>query len=207
LIIYDTWQRKVKTYNEYIDEGKFSYHSTKLKEGIQEILDSFPVIDRVMKECMTKGDIEGRHHLTNIRADMEQTCYRYECLQNGKEIEPFRSACDGNLRRYSFNRKALLEEKKYVPFNNTDKKENKFVSGLEKVGSSLKNGAFFVGRKIKQTSESGYNYVKDKMSDEPSNSNKDSKSNPEKKDVDINDKSHSNNNSNNNNNNNKNSSH
>ena len=172
MILYDIWKSKVNTYNEYIDEGKFSYHAIKLKEGMHEILDGIPLIDRVIKDCMSNGDNEGRHNLLNIKCDMEQTCYRYECLMKDKKLEPFQSASEGNSRRYFFNKNKLFEEKEYVPFNNTEK-ENKFVSGLEKFGHSLKDGAFFVGRAIKNTTVSGYNYVKEKISDEPSNSNND----------------------------------
>jgi hypothetical protein len=61
-----------------------------------------------------------------------------------------------------------------VPFNNTIK-ENKIVSVLEQFGSSLRNGAFIVGRK--NTIVSGYNYAKEKVLDEPSNSNNDNNNN------------------------------
>ena len=42
-------------------------------------------------------------------------------IQKIEKIEPFRSAFDGNSRRYLFNKDTLFEEKEYVPFNNTDK--------------------------------------------------------------------------------------
>ena len=41
--------------------------------------------------------------LFRIKADMEQTCWRFECMNHGKKIEPFRSAFEGNNRHYTFN--------------------------------------------------------------------------------------------------------
>ena len=35
---------------------------------------------------MSNRDNEGRHNLSNIKAAMEQTCFRFECLMKGKKI-------------------------------------------------------------------------------------------------------------------------
>ena len=156
--LIDTWKQKIKTYNSYIEEGKFSYHSNKLKEGIKEILDSFPSIDKAINEC---NDNSNRRDLTYIKYDMEQTCHRYECLKNDKKVEPFMSAFDGNNRRYSYNGANLFKEKEYIPYAYVEK-ENKVLSGLERFGNTIKDGACFVGQKIKDAAVGGYDYVKDK---------------------------------------------
>ena len=156
--LIDTWKQKIKTYNSYIEEGKFSYHSNKLKEGIKEILDSFPSIDKAINEC---NDNSNRRDLTYIKYDMEQTCHRYECLKNDKKVEPFMSAFDGNNRRYSYNGANLFKEKEYIPYAYVEK-ENKVLSGLERFGNTIKDGACLVGQKIKDAAVGGYDYVKDK---------------------------------------------
>ena len=157
--LVEMWKQKVKTYNGYIEEGKFSYHTNKLKEGIKEILDSFPSIEKAINEC---NDNSNKRDLTYIKYDMEQTCHRYECLKNDKKVEPFISAFDGNNRRYSFNSANLFKEKQYIPYAYVEK-ENPVLSGLEKFGNTIKDGACFVGQKIKDAAVGGYGYVKDKF--------------------------------------------
>ena len=157
--LIDTWKQKIKAYNSYIEEGKFSYHTNKLKEGIKEILDSFPSIEKAINEC---NDNSNKRDLTYIKYDMEQTCHRYECLKNDKKVEPFISAFDGNNRRYSFNSANLFKEKQYIPYAYVEK-ENPVLSGLEKFGNTIKDGACFVGQKIKDAAVGGYGYVKDKF--------------------------------------------
>ena len=161
-MIVNTWKNKIKTYNEYIDEGKFSYHANKLKEGIKEILGAMPSIDKTMAECMQKGDENGRKNLMNIKSDMEQTCFRHECLKNDKKFDKFNSAFDGNSKKYAFNGENLFKEKDYIPFNDKGQ-ENKILTGLENLGNNLKDGAFFVGNKIKDAATEGYGFVKDKF--------------------------------------------
>ena len=148
LMLVDIWKNKIKTYNSYIEEGKFSYHATKLKEGINDILNNLSLIDDKIKQCMERGDDQGRRNLSFIKQDMEQTCFRYQCLKNDKKLEPFKSAFEGNTRRYFFDRENLFKEKKYIPYSHVEK-ENKVLTGLEKFGHTLKDGAFFVGKKIK----------------------------------------------------------
>jgi hypothetical protein len=156
--IIETWRQKIKTYNSYIEEGKFSYHANKLKDGIKEILDNFPSIENAISRC---NDNMNRRDLNFIRSDMEQTCYRYECLKQDKKVEPFMSAFDGNMRRYSFNSGNLFKEKEYIPYSYVEK-ENRVISGLEKFGNTIKDGACFVGNKIKDAAVGGYDYVKGK---------------------------------------------
>lgn len=77
---------------------------------------------------------------------MEQTCYRYECLYQGKKVEKFKSAFDGNVKKYYFNKEDLLEDSNID--NNVvedDKKEKK----MKRFGRAIKNGFLKVGQKIK----------------------------------------------------------
>ena len=161
-MLIDLWKTKIKTYNGYIDEGKYSYHAIKLKEGINEILNSISNIDNEMNECMNRGDDDGRNKLMNIKSDMEQTCFRYECLKNDKKVDKFQSAFDGNSKRYFFDRNGIFKEKEYIPYSKVEQ-ENPVLSGLEEFGNKLKDGAFFVGNKIKDAAVGGYDYVKDKF--------------------------------------------
>ena len=92
MMLTDIWKDKLQTLNSYINEGKFSFHTAKLKDGIHGILEALPIIDRVMNDCMSSGDNNGRHNLSNVKADMEQTCWRFECMTKGKKVESFRSA-------------------------------------------------------------------------------------------------------------------
>ena len=169
LMLIDIWKNKIKTYNSYIEEGKFSYHATKLKDGINDILNNLSLIDNKIKQCMERGDDQGRRDLSFIKQDMEQTCFRYQCLKNDKKLEPFKSAFDGNTRRYFFDRENLFKEKKYIPYSHVEK-ENKVLTGLEKFGHTLKDGAFFVGKKIKNAAVGGYDYVKEKWGEDKDSS-------------------------------------
>ena len=156
--LVDTWRQKIRTYNGYIGEGKFSYHAIKLKEGIKEILDSFHIIDNAMNQCFNDNT---RRNLANVKSDMEQTCFRYECLKNDKKVEPFQSAFDGNSRKYFFDASNIFKEKEYIPYSNVEQ-ENKVISGLERFGGAIKDGALFVGGKIKDAALGGYDFVKEK---------------------------------------------
>ena len=156
--LIEIWKPKIKTYNGYIEEGKFSYHSIKLKEGIKEILNSFNTIDNAMNQCFSDNI---RRNLANVKSDMEQTCYRYECLRNDKKVEPFHSAFDGNSRKYFFDAKNMFNEKEYIPYSKVEQ-ENNFISGLEQFGNAVKDGAIFVGQKIKDAAVGGYDFVKEK---------------------------------------------
>ena len=161
----ETWRQKIRTYNTYIEEGKFSFHATKLKEGIKEILDTFPTIENAINQSFNDND---KRDLYFIKSDMEQTCYRYECLKNDKKIEPFYSAFDGNSKKYFINYAGLFKEKEYIPYSHVEQ-ENQILSGLEKFGNTIKDGAFFVGQKIKDAAVGGYDFVKEKWDERGSN--------------------------------------
>ena len=81
---------------------------------------------------------------------MEQTCYRYECLLQGKKLEKFKSSFDGNAKKYYFYRPALLEEN-ITKINEIEdeKKEKK----MKKFGRAIKDGFLKVGKKIKSNSK------------------------------------------------------
>ena len=157
--LIEYWKPKIKTYNQHISEGKFSFHASKLKDYIREILNSLPKVNDELNHCFTDYI---RRDLSNIKSDMEQTCYRYECLNNNRKVEPFQSAFDGNSRKYFFDAKNLLSEKSYIPYSNVEE-QSPTMSGLEKFGNTIKEGAFYVGRKIKDAAVGGYDYVKEKM--------------------------------------------
>ena len=74
---------------------------------------------------------------------MEQTCYRYECLIQGKKVEKFKSAFDGNVKQYNFDKQFLLDENN-INIIEDDKKENK----MNKIGRAIKDGFIKVGKKI-----------------------------------------------------------
>ena len=157
--LIEMWRPKINTYNKYISEGKFSFHAQKLKEGIREIIDSLPKIDDAIKHCFSDYI---RRDLSNVKSDMEQTCYRYECLNLNQKVEEFRSAFDGNSRKYFFDANNILKDKAYIPYKDVEK-ENPALSSLEKIGNTIKDGAFFVGRKIKDAAVGGYDFVKEKF--------------------------------------------
>ena len=161
----ETWKQKIRTYNTYIGEGKFSFHASKLKEGIKEILDTFPAIENAINQSFNDND---KRDLSFIKSDMEQTCYRYECLKIDKKIEPFYSAFDGNSKKYFVNYPGLFKEKEYIPYSHVEQ-ENQILSGLEKFGGAIKDGAFFVGQKIKDAAVGGYDFVKEKWDERGSN--------------------------------------
>lgn len=135
-----------------------SYHAVKLKEGISEIFDNLPIVERAMKECNANGDNIGRQNLSNIFFDMEQTCCRFECMMKGRKVESFMSAFNGNNKRYKFDKQHLFEEIQYIPTNNTEK-EGKGKTGMQKIGSTLKKSFNFVKK------------IKEKITDKPTQKN------------------------------------
>ncbi len=106
----NNWKKKLRTYNQLIDEGNYMTHDRKLDEGIKEILDILPSIDKIIDKCEEKGENDIKTNLLNIKSDMEQTCYRFEFLIKGKIVEPFISAFYGNRRKYTFNKNTILEK-------------------------------------------------------------------------------------------------
>ena len=181
--------------NSWIDDGRYSFNSGKLKEGIIGIINELPRCEYLMNRCQLNGDKRGYEVARNMRMDMEQTCARYEDLMNNRNVEPFRSSFFGNTRQYYFNKDYMFgKQNDNIPignfndyykrgsgsgsgsesgsysnsnYNNQDyqEKEVTIEDKLSSIGNTVKEGLFFFGGKIKDTAVSGYNYVRDKMND------------------------------------------
>ena len=140
------WNEKIVSLNKWIKEGKNSKNIDNLKQGIKQIIIGLDEIEEIILNCAKVGDDNGRNKVSCIKSDMEQTCYRYECLYQGKKVEKFKSAFDGNVKKYYFNKEDLLEDSNID--NNVvedDKKEKK----MKRFGRAIKNGFLKVGQKIK----------------------------------------------------------
>ena len=98
----------------------------------------------------------------NIKNDMQETIFRYDCLMKNKRVEPFFSAFDGNSRSYEYNPNTFYNGSAYVPYNNYE--EVKKVSTVEKIKKSIIN----IGNAIKEKSLDGYDYIKEKITGEES---------------------------------------
>ena len=171
--------------NSWIDDGRYSFNSGKLKEGIIEIINEIPKCENLMNRCKMNNDRTGYMVAINMRNDIEQTCSRYEDLMNNSRVEKFCSSFTGNTRRYYFNKNSMfLNKDNSIPmgnfndyykncpssgnYNNQYYQEKEVTIGdkLNSFGNTLKDGLFFVGGKIKDTAVSGYNYVKDKINED-----------------------------------------
>ena len=151
LLFENKWKEKISECNKWIKEGKNSLNFENLKEGIMQILIGLDEIEEIINTCAKIGDDDGRNKVSYIKSDMEQTCYRYECLIQGKKVEKFKSAFDGNVKKYYFYKPGLLEEKNInINVIKDEKKEKK----MNKIGRAIKNGFFKVGQKIKSKSKS-----------------------------------------------------
>ncbi len=173
--------------NSWIDDGKFSFNSGKLKEGIIEIMKEINKCEYLMRRCEMNKDKIGYETARNMRMDIEQTCARYEDLVNDRRMEPFYSSFSGNIRQYYFNKNAMFgnqsntipmgnfndyykdrggSNNNYYPSENYQEKEVSIGDKLSSFGNTVKDGLFFVGGKIKDGAVSGYNFVKDKFNDD-----------------------------------------
>jgi len=123
--------------------GKNSQNFENLKEGIKQMVIEIDEIDEIIVNCAKIGEEDVRYKVSYIKSDMEQTCYRYECLLQGKKIEKFKSAFDGNVKQYNFDKQFLLDENN-INIIEDDKKENK----MNKIGRAIKDGFIKVGKKI-----------------------------------------------------------
>ena len=162
-VIKRNWQEKITRYNSYINQGKFTYNSDKLKEGINEIIDNLSKMEDLITKFSMMNNNQARHDMVNIRNDMEQTLFRYDNLMKDKKVEPFVSAFNGNNRRYEYNPNKFYTGSSYVPYNNYE--EVKPVSTVDKI----KQGIFTIGNAIKEKSLDGYDYIKEKITGEESN--------------------------------------
>jgi len=163
-LFQNKWKEKISTLNKWIKEGKTSKNFDSLKQGISQVLIGLDEIEQIILNCIKIGDEDGRSKVSNIKADMEQTCYRFECLMQGKKIEKFKSAFDGNVRKYYFYKPNLLEENINMNINvieQDQKKEKK----MKKFGRAIKNGFKKVGQKLGKSKSKS----KEKKSNDNSN--------------------------------------
>lgn len=146
-LFQNKWKEKISTLNKWIKEGKTSKNFDNLKQGISQMLIGLDEIEQIILNCAKIGDEDGRNKVSNIKSDMEQTCYRFECLIQGKKVEKFKSAFDGNGKKYYFYKPNLLEENMNMNINvieQDQKKEKK----MKKFGRAIKNGFKKVGQKL-----------------------------------------------------------
>ena len=146
-LFQNKWKEKISTLNKWIKEGKTSKNFDNLKQGISQILIGIDEIEQIILNCIKIGDEDGRVKVSNIKSDMEQTCYRFECLIQGKKVEKFKSAFDGNGKKYYFYKHNLLEENINMNIDvieQDQKKEKK----MKKFGRAIKNGFKKVGQKL-----------------------------------------------------------
>ena len=180
---------KLLQLNSWIDDGKYSFNSGKLKEGILEIINEISRCEYMMDRCKLNNDKNGYGIVRNMKMDIEQTCARYEDMINDRRIEPFISSFTGNSRKYYFNKTAMFGiQNNSIPMNDFNDYYKKGGSGsdsgysgqnnnyyeekevtigdkLSDYGNKFKEGLFFVGGKIKDTAVSGFNFVKEKIND------------------------------------------
>ena len=154
--IKNIWREKIRIYNEYIDEGKYSLNSDKMKEGINELMENISPMENLIVQYSMINNHLGRHYIVNIRNDMEQTIYRYENLMRNNNVEPFFSSFDGNLKRYNINNPNI-----YKNNNNNSLKKRKI--------EIIKNGIYNFGNLIKEKSINGYEFVKEQINKEEKN--------------------------------------
>ena len=177
---------KLLQLNKWINEGKYSFNSGKLKEGIQEILNEISHCNNMMREYQMKGDRKAFETIRNMKMDIEQTCARYEALMNDKKIDPFYSSFSGNTRQYYFDKNNMfgLKENNITGIGNFDnyyrssglvgpsdygyqdyekEKEKTFGDKLSDLGNDVKEGFVKFGTAVKNTAVSGYEFIKKKI--------------------------------------------
>ena len=154
--IKNIWREKIRIYNEYIDEGKYSLNSDKMKEGIYELMENISPMENLIIQYSMINNHLGRHYIVNIRNDMEQTIYRYENLMRNNNVEPFFSSFDGNMKKYNINNPNI-----YNNNNNNSLKKSKI--------EMIKNGIYNFGNLIKEKSINGYEFVKEQINKEEKN--------------------------------------
>ena len=167
------WIPKIKELNEWIDQGKFSFYSKKLTDGVRELVDDLDKVDSMITDCSFNRDFEGSRTLANLKADMEQTCFRYDCLMHDRTVDKFFSSFSGNRKRYQVNRSSLFRDNtNYTPFhgyshdNSQFSNYNEFANTMDRIGSGIKKGAITVGTAVSGAAKKGYNFIKNKLSDD-----------------------------------------
>ena len=106
--------------NAWINNGKYSFSSGQLKQGIKEILNEITNCNNMMRKFQNLGDRKAYETIRNMRSDIEQTCARYEALMNDKQVEPFFSSFSGNSRQYYFNANNMFGIQEQNNFGNNN---------------------------------------------------------------------------------------
>ena len=194
---------KLLQLNAWINEGKFSFNSGRLKKGIQEILDELPYCNTLMQRYQKIGQKEAFETIKKMRLDIEQTCSRYEALMCDKKVEPFYSSFFGNTRQYYYNKNNMFGLNQNYEFYNFDnyyqnsgnynnnynnyngnnfgnqnnniiklEKEKTFGDKLSDFGNDVKDGFIDFGNAVKNKAISGYEFIKNKFSDDDEDKNK-----------------------------------
>ena len=146
-LFQNKWKEKIANLNKWIKEGKNSKNFDNLKQGISQVLIGLDEIEHIILNCAKIGDEDGRNKVSNIKSDMEQTCYRFECLIQGKKVEKFKSAFEGNGKKYYFNKDNLLAENVNIDISEIEKDQKK-ERKMKRFGRALKNGLIKVGQKL-----------------------------------------------------------
>ena len=124
VLFNNKWKNKILTLNKWIKEGKESNNIYELSQGIKQILIGLNELEGIISNCAKIGDEKGRNEVSYIKSDIEQTCYRYECLLLGRKVEKFKSAFDGNVKKYYFYKETILEDPKPNNTSNTSNTSN-----------------------------------------------------------------------------------
>ena len=153
-LFQNKWKDKISLLNKWIKEGKNSKNFDNLKQGISQLLIGLDEIEDIILNCAKIGDNESRNTISYIKSDMEQTCYRYECLIQGKKVEKFKSAFDGNVKKYYFYKDNLIEENNNININVIEGEGPKKEKKMKKFGKAIKNSFHKIGQKIGGKSKS-----------------------------------------------------
>ena len=147
---------RIRSYNEWMDQGSNIKNIAQLKLGIKSILTEYEKIESLLQQYNRDGDHESVSIILNILSDMNQTCYRFERFVTNKPNEKFFSAFDGNIKVYNFN-------KEFVFANANTYEPNKYIEGLKKIGGVMKKGIFTASKVVKENTVKGINFVKEKV--------------------------------------------
>jgi hypothetical protein len=147
---------RIRSYNEWMDQGSNIKNIAQLKLGIKGILTEYEKIESLLQQYNRDGDYESVSIILNILSDMNQTCYRFERFVTNKPNEKFFSAFDGNIKVYNFN-------KEFVFANANTYEPNKYIEGLKKIGGAMKKGIFTASKVVKENTVKGINFVKEKV--------------------------------------------
>ena len=135
-----TLGNKLLKLNGWINEGKYSFNSVKLKEEIKEIINEISKCDYMMNIYQLKRDNNAYNIVRNMKLDVEQTCARYEDLLKDKYVQPFQSSFCGNNRQYYFDKNKLAgNQGNALPMGSFDN-YYKGISGAGVSGSNYNYG-------------------------------------------------------------------